>query len=106
MKGRKTGGRIKGQSVNKLPTLRAAYEDAFHALQSSPDKPYALRVWARANPSDFYKLAVRLIPTQITGAEDGPIQVESSNLEIARSIAFALSQGAAEAAEHDRRSLN
>jgi hypothetical protein len=64
--GERRGGRQKG-TPNKLPTIRAAFEGAFHALQKQPDKPHALSTWARDNPTEFYKLAARLIPNEIVG---------------------------------------
>lgn len=60
--GERRGGRAKGVP-NKMPTIRAAFETAFHALQKAPDKSYALVKWAMESPSEFYKLAARLIPT-------------------------------------------
>lgn len=33
----------------------------------------ALKTWAKANQTDFYKLYGRLIPQEITGKDGGPI---------------------------------
>ena len=62
--GRKTGGGSRKGRPNVAPTIRAAFEGAFQALQQ-PDSDKALVVWAEANPTEFYKLAVRLIPQKI-----------------------------------------
>lgn len=59
--GERRGGRQKG-TPNKLPTIRAAFEAAFHELQKEPGEAYALLAWAKEAPGEFYKLAARLIP--------------------------------------------
>lgn len=60
--GRREGaGRPQGsQSVR--PTIRRAFEEAFAAMQAGAQ---SLPKWAEGNPTEFYKLAVRLIPTTI-----------------------------------------
>lgn len=51
-------------AVNKNSKLiKEIFVDAFNALQESED--HNITKWAQDNKSDFYKLAVRLIPTQI-----------------------------------------
>ena len=69
----KTGGRVKGVP-SKLPTLRQAFEDAFHTLQR--DGVVALPNWARANPTDFYRICTRLIPQEIAGTLQANLTVE------------------------------
>jgi len=76
--GERRGGRKKG-TPNKAASIRAAFEQAFAALQKDEKKPHHLRAWAEANPTEFYKLAARLIPTEITGAGGGPLIVQSVN---------------------------
>ena len=50
---------------NKLTrTIKEAFERAFHHLQGAKG-PAQLEEWARANPTEFYRLAARLIPTEI-----------------------------------------
>lgn len=57
-------GRQKG-SVNKNQKLiKEVFADAFYALQQDPKAN--LLAWAVENPSDFYKLGIRLVPTQMT----------------------------------------
>ena len=77
-RGERRGGRKKG-TPNKAASIRAAFEQAFAALQKDEKKPHHLRAWAEANPTEFYKLAARLIPTEITGAGGGPLIVQSVN---------------------------
>lgn len=56
-------GRPKG-SQNKLTrSVREALETAFHRLQKDPKAK--LSKWARENPTEFYKLAARLIPHDV-----------------------------------------
>lgn len=34
----------------------------------------AMREWARENPTEFYKLWVKVLPQEVTGEDGGPIQ--------------------------------
>lgn len=67
------GGRPKG-AINKLTkTVKETVLAAFHELQ---DDPYAnIVTWGRENPKDFYQIAAKLIPTEITGNDGGPIMI-------------------------------
>jgi len=71
--GRKTGGRHKGVPNKFTATVKEAFELAFSELQK--DRNHNLKVWAKRNPDDFYKLCAKLIPTAITGPEGGPLQI-------------------------------
>lgn len=56
-------GKPKG-AVNKNEKLiKEVFADAFYALQNDPD--HNIIAWAKANPTDFYKLGIRLVPTQV-----------------------------------------
>ena len=56
-------GRKKG-SVNKATaSIKAAFVAAFEELGGAP----SLAEWGRENETEFYKLAARLIPTEIQG---------------------------------------
>lgn len=58
----KTGGRKTG-TPNKLPAVRATFERVFNELQAQPDEALSrLDNWARLNPTEFYRLASKLIP--------------------------------------------
>lgn len=65
---KKIGGRKKG-SVNKLTekmkTVKETVLAVFHELQDDPKAN--LTAWGRANPKDFYTIAAKLIPTELTG---------------------------------------
>ena len=61
------GGRVGGRPhgcKNKLTiTVREAVLKAFNALQEDEDNN--LIAWGKKNPGDFYKIAAKLIPTEI-----------------------------------------
>lgn len=60
---KKTGGRQKNVK-NKYPSsVKQAFEAAFNAMQD--DDKTALANWGAANPTEFYKIAARLIPAEI-----------------------------------------
>jgi len=66
MKGKKTGGRVKG-SINEVTkqmrTVREVVLSTFHKIQSNPD--VNLEQFAIDNPKEFYQIAAKLIPTEI-----------------------------------------
>lgn len=65
MKGKKTGGRVPG-SVNKTTSIvKQVLLSVFNELQESPKT--CLRTWAEKEPTEFYKMAAKLIPTEIKG---------------------------------------
>ena len=62
--GKKTGGGSRKGSPNKLTkSVKEVFEIAFNELQS--DKNANLATWAKENTTDFYRLAAKLIPTDI-----------------------------------------
>lgn len=64
---KRAGNRGKGRKPgvpNKLTkTVREAFERAFEVLQGKGTA--SLEKWAQRYPTEFYKLAARLIPTEI-----------------------------------------
>lgn len=71
-KGKKTGGRKAG-TQNKLSlTVKAAVLEVFNNLGGVEQ----MGVWAAENPTEFYKIAARLIPTEVVGSEGGPLVVK------------------------------
>jgi len=71
-KGRtKTGGR----QLNTPNRLTGAFREAVHAVYNGLGGHAAFLRWAIENPSDFYKIAARLIPTEIHHKEDNNIRV-------------------------------
>jgi hypothetical protein len=73
-KGKKTGGRRPG-SQNK--TTRVFKEMVVQCLSDIGGRA-ALKRWAVENQTEFYKIAARLIPTEVAGAADGmePLKIE------------------------------
>jgi hypothetical protein len=66
-------GRVKGVP-NK--TTRAVKEALWHAYEGVGGAE-ALKTWAEANPTEFYKLWGRMLPTEVSGPDGGPIVTES-----------------------------
>lgn len=65
-KGRKTGGRQPGTPNKVTSAFKAAVLDAFDKLGGTK----ALTKWGKDNPTEFYKIAARLIPHEVVGAGD------------------------------------
>ena len=62
--GKKSGGGSRKGSPNKLTkSVKEAFEIAFNELQG--DSEANLANWAKENPTEFYKLAAKLIPTSV-----------------------------------------
>ena len=69
--GRKTGGRVAG-TPNKLSAdLRAMI---LNALSEAGGEQYLARQ-ANENPSAFMTLLGKVLPTQVTGHEGGPVEI-------------------------------
>lgn len=60
---KKTGGRKAGTPNKLTKTVKEAFEQAFNAMQEQPG--VKLEEWGKANPTEFYKLASKLIPSEI-----------------------------------------
>lgn len=61
--GERRGGRQKGTPNSLTRTVKEQFEDTFRVLQEH--KGAKLDDWAKDNPTEFYKLASKLIPAQI-----------------------------------------
>ena len=70
----KTGGRKAGTPNKMTKTVK---EMVLAALDEAGGKDYLL-AQARENPNAFLTLLGKVLPTQVTGADDGPIQTEHS----------------------------
>lgn len=68
--GRKTGGRAKGTPNTATRTVREQLTQVFELLQQ--DKAANLLSWAKSNPTEFYKLAAKLIPLQVHTESEQP----------------------------------
>lgn len=62
-KGTKTGGRKKG-TPNKLTR---AFREAVHRVYENIGGDDAFAAWAKGNKTEYYKIAARMIPTEIVG---------------------------------------
>lgn len=59
----KTGGRQAGTPNKITRTVRQRFEETFEKLQN--DDKAKLDTWAKANQTEFYKLAAKLIPVDM-----------------------------------------
>lgn len=61
-----TGGRQKGAKNHITRTVKEKVLEVFNDLQSHPKA--SLMAWAKKKPGDFYQIAAKLIPTEVTGS--------------------------------------
>lgn len=72
-------GKPKGAVSKTTKLVKEVFADVFADIQSHPTAN--LRAWAVQEPTEFYKLASKLIPTQVNatvgiGLSDEPIQFD------------------------------
>lgn len=78
-KGVRLGGRQKGTTNKFTATVKDVFESVFVDLQKDKSRAGpSLKEWARRNPGDYYKIAAKLMPHQITGDGGGPVQVAAA----------------------------
>lgn len=75
--GRKTGGRKPGSRNKVTSGVKAAFTAAFERCGGVD----GLTRWAQEEPGEFYKLYARLIPTEITGPDGGPVRAVFEKLD-------------------------
>lgn len=68
----KTGGRAKG-TPNKLSSTA---KENIIAVFNRLDGTAGMAKWAKANPTQFYQIYSKLIPTEIEGKIDASLTVE------------------------------
>lgn len=56
-------GKQKGTVLKTTRLVKEVFADVFTSLQSDPHAN--LEAWGKLNPTEFYKLASKLIPTQM-----------------------------------------
>jgi len=66
-------------SQTKMKNIKEAFKEVFTELQYMDQ--FSLKTWAMRNPDLFYSLCMKLIPTEITGAGGGPIQIQNVTFE-------------------------
>lgn len=78
------GGRPKGATNLLTRTVKGTVLDVFNKLQepdeSNPDK-MSLEKFAEKYPRDFYAIAAKLIPTEITAKVDATVKTFSFQLD-------------------------
>lgn len=74
-KGNKVGGRTKGTPNKVTRTVKETVLDVFLKLQAMP--AHNLEAFAKNNPVQFYMIAAKLIPTEVTAAVEltGGVQI-------------------------------
>ncbi len=70
----KTGGRKKGTPNKMTVGVKAALGDVFTWIGGVP----AMAAWAKANPTEFYRLWVKTLPREVSGPGGKPIQYEDT----------------------------
>lgn len=75
--GERRGGRQKGTPNKTTATMKAAIQSVYDQLQSDHgDEPHSHFIaWAKANDTEFYKLASKLLPLQVE--VDGEMRITS-----------------------------
>lgn len=65
VKGFKKGnpGKPQGALNKSTKLIKEVFTEVFNNMQNDPKA--SLEKWAKDNPGDYYKLAIRLIPTQM-----------------------------------------
>lgn len=62
-------GRAKGIPTKVTASIKQAFKDAFEQRGGVP----ALLTWADKDPTAFYNIVAKLIPTEITGKDGDPL---------------------------------
>jgi len=69
---RRGGGRPKGVPNKTTVAFKEAVLRAFDGIGGDA----TFQAWAKKNPTEFYKIAARLIPTEVVGNPDQPLGVK------------------------------
>lgn len=67
------GGRPKGVKNKTTRMVKDIFTEVFNEMQNSPK--VKLLVWAKKEPTEFYKLAAKLIPTEIKADLSGKQEI-------------------------------
>lgn len=73
------GSKPIGAVAKNTKLIKEIFADVFYKLQDDPKAN--LETWAKTNPEAFYKLGIRLVPTQVNltaniALTDEPIEFE------------------------------
>jgi hypothetical protein len=77
-KGIKTGGRVKGSANRVGQSMKETVMNTLEWLQTQPRSN--MREWAVENPTEFYKIASKLIPTEVN-AKIEPVEIDFTDAE-------------------------
>lgn len=73
-KGVKTGGRQAGTPNKTTATMKAAIMTVYDRLQEGREEPHGhFLAWAQEEPTEFYRLASKLIPLQMSSDPENPM---------------------------------
>lgn len=64
--------------LDKPMSFKTAVLEAFHRLGGVD----SMVMWAVENPTEFYRIASRLIPTELAGADGTPLQITINRLSL------------------------
>lgn len=68
-------GRPKGVPNKSTATMKAAIQAVYDKLQEKSKEPHGhFLAWAEEYPTEFYKVASKLIPIQVGGDPENPIK--------------------------------
>lgn len=70
--GQRRGGRRKGTPNKTTATVKAALVEAFDKLGGVPE----LVKWGKANPSQFYALWGKMLPTEVKNADGSVLRMQ------------------------------
>lgn len=67
--------RIGGRQLGTPNRITTAFKDAVRIVYEDIGGHAAFATWARENPMEFYKIAARLIPTEIAARDGGGVTI-------------------------------
>jgi len=70
---KKVGGRVAGTPNKFTQTVKEVFSNVFNELQN--DSKVNLKAWAKANPGDFYRLSIKLMPLEVDTSINKPPQL-------------------------------
>jgi len=68
---KKVGGRVAGTPNKFTQTVKEVFSNVFNELQADPK--VNLKAWAKANPGDFYRLSIKLMPLEVAASVDNNV---------------------------------
>lgn len=73
-KGRPKGSTNKATAIIK-DAITSVYADLQESVEGAENANAHFLAWAQANATEFYKLAAKLIPVQVTGEDGEALQI-------------------------------